>query len=80
MNREAMVPEEEFERALQRYEQACAEWKLAITCYVRDVGQVQAMPKLEEAHNRICRVDAVFLSPEEVKLRASRATPIVDER
>jgi hypothetical protein len=73
-----MSSEETFEQALQKYIIACAEWKLAITGYIRDVGQEAAWPKLEESMNRICGVDAVMLSPEEVAVRAKKAQQIVD--
>lgn len=73
-----LSPEEEFEQATQAYVRACAEWKTAITRYVRDVGQDAAMPKLEEAHDRICHADSVLMSQEEIALRAARARPVVD--
>jgi len=71
-------PEEIFEQAVQAYVTACAEWKAAVTCLLRDVGMAAARPYLEDATDRICSVDAVLMSPEEVAVRAARARTVVD--
>lgn len=76
-----MQPEEDFEQALQMYERAVAEYKIAWRRYVEIVGLHNAQPKLEEAMNRICRLDQtplIIMSQEEVNARALRGTQVVD--
>ncbi len=76
-----MYPEEVFEQALQRYERAVAEYKIAWNHYVEAIGLLAAQQKLDEAMNRICRLDQtplVIVSQEEVDKRAAYAVSIVD--
>lgn len=51
-----MTPEDEFEAALQKYEIAVAEYKIAQDRYALQVGMLQSTPVLDAAINRICRI------------------------
>lgn len=79
-----MSPEEVFECALQQYERACAEYKIATQQLISTVGPFEAAPILEKAVNRICRVDSppgrpVSIMPQgEVDRRARLAVSVVD--
>lgn len=77
-------PEDVFEVALQRYEQAVREYKVAIASLIKDLGNAAA-PVLENANNRICYLDAtpgvaspVQVSQDEVERRAAMARPVID--
>lgn len=76
-----ITPEDEFEAALQAYERAVMEYRLAWKRYAEDVGQEAAQPKFREAMDRICALDSVpliIITEAEVKERALRAVPVVD--
>lgn len=79
-----MSPEEVFERALQQYERACAEYRIATRQLIECIGMFEAAPILEKAVNRICRIDSppdrpVSIIPqEEVDRRARLAVPVID--
>lgn len=79
-----MSPEEAFEAALQRYEVAVREYKVAIAALIASKGK-EAAPILEQANNRICYLDAapgakpmVKVSQDEVDRRAAMARVVVD--
>lgn len=78
-------PEDVFERALQRYEQAVREYKTAVAMLIDGASPARAKELLDAANNRICYLDAtpgakppVKVSQEEVDRRAAQAAPVVD--
>lgn len=72
-----------FERQLQIYERAVAQYQIAQNALISALGVTKAEPILEQAGNRVCRVVSprsrkIILSYEQVESRALMATPIVD--
>lgn len=76
------LPEDEFEVALQQYERAVAEYKLALNRYIAAVGPLAAHKKTQEAINRLCLIDVarpmLDVTQVEVEHRATDVVGVVD--
>lgn len=79
-----VTPQDEFELALQEYERAVRQYRMAQEILCREVDPFVADRILQEAGYRVCRAASppgskiIILSQEEVERQAALAKPIVD--